>query len=96
MASEEIYTPPHGIFFRLVGYASQYVIFSRTNQEPQVGHYPSVYMYDDQFFQLIPGTGEHSGLFAIKSKASGKVLFSRNGPDPYVYHIDGDGYYKDK
>lgn len=100
MSSEEIYIPPRGIFFRLIGYESHYVIFSRTDRSPQVGHtLADLIPYqgsDDQLFELIHGTGDRAGLYAIKGKASGKVLYSRSGPDPNVYHVDGNGAYNDK
>lgn len=96
MGSEDLYIPPRGIYFRLLGYVSQYVIFSRNTQEPEVGHHPVGGDYSDQYFELLPGSGDHAGLYAIRGKVSGKVLFSRNGPDPNVGHITGDGYYGDK
>jgi len=88
-----MYVPPKGIYFRLVGHASRYVLFSRTTQEPQVWHYGGGDS-EDQFFTLLHGTGSRAGLYAIKSKKTGKVLFSR-GAEPTVGHIDGDGYYDD-
>ena len=94
--SSDLYIPPRGIGFRLVGYASQYVIFSRTTAEPQVGHIPSDQKAQDQFFELIHGTGKHAGLYAIKGRKSDKVLYSREGPSPDVWHIGGNGSYEDK
>lgn len=94
--SDDLYIPPQGIYFRLLGYVSQGVIYSRSHNDPEVSHYPASSPSEDQYFELLPGSGNHQGLYAIKGKVSGKVLFSRSSPDPTVYHIDGDGYYEDK
>ncbi|KAI0315459.1 hemolytic lectin [Amylostereum chailletii] len=91
----EIYIPPNGLYFRLLGYASQRVLFSRSHAEPQVWHHPVDSEYEDQYFTLIHGTGSRKGLYAIKSKRTGKVLFSRTLQDPNVWHVDGDGKYND-
>jgi hypothetical protein len=91
------FIPPEGLRFRLFGYASQCRIFSRTHQEPQVGHLPVCNgEFPDQWFTLIHGTGERSGLYAIKSEHTGKVLFSRRHVEPYVGHADGGGKFDDK
>ncbi|OBZ73067.1 hypothetical protein A0H81_07245 [Grifola frondosa] len=92
-----IYIPPNGLYFRLLGYASQRVLFSRTHADPQVWHHPvdDENEIGDQYFTLIHGTGSRQGLYAIKGKATGKVLFSRPTPDPRVGHIDGDGTHND-
>ena len=90
-----MYIPPHGIYFRLRGEASGYVLVSRTHRSPEVDHFKGDF-YEDQLFTLIHGTGSRAGKYAIKGKASGKVLFSRTKMDPLVGHIDGDGSYDDK
>lgn len=100
MSSGDLYIPPRGVFFNLIGYASHYAIFSRLDKDPQVGHSSLLTPYigngEDQLFELIPGTGKRAGLYVIKGKASGKVLYSRNGPAPDVYHVNGEGDYDDK
>lgn len=90
----DLYIPPESIRFRLVGYLSQHAIFSRTHALPEVWHYPASEDYPDHWFTLLHGSGNHSGLYAIKSQNTGKVLFSRN-PGPTVGHIEGDGRYED-
>ncbi|KAJ3485529.1 hypothetical protein NLI96_g4885 [Meripilus lineatus] len=95
MSNQDLYIPPHGIYFRLLGYVSQNVIFSRTAQEPQVGQIPVESVYSDQWFTLIHGTGNRKGTYAIKGKVSGNVLFSREGPAPNVGHVAGNGQYDD-
>ncbi|KAG8985086.1 hypothetical protein FRB94_012017 [Tulasnella sp. JGI-2019a] len=94
MSQQELYIPPEGIYFRLLGYASQYVIFSHTNAEPQVGQITSQ-DYSDQLFVLIHGTEGRKGTYGIKSKATGNVLFSRPRQSPNVGHISGNGQYND-
>lgn len=94
--SQEFYIPPQGIYFRLLGYSSQNVLFSRTHMEPQVGQIASQDQYNDQYFTLVHGTGDHKGTYAIKSKATGNVLFSRSKQQPNVGHIAGDGRFNDK
>jgi hypothetical protein len=91
----EIYIPPNGLYFRLLGYSSQRVLFSRNQPEPAFGDIIVAENYEDQYFTLIHGTGSHKGLYAIKSKVSGKVLCSRN-KGIRVSHVDGDGKYDDK
>ena len=91
-----VFIPPQGLRFRLVGNDSQCAIFSRSNLEPEVGHYNvSNGQFPDQWFTLIHGNGIRSGLFAIKGQVTGKVLFSRSAT-PTVGHIGGDGVYDDK
>jgi len=92
----KLYIPPQGLYFRLLGYDSQRVLFSRTHAEPQVFHHPVAYEYNDQYFTLVPGTGVRKGLYLIKSKQTDKVLFSRTHAVPNVWHVDGNGDYDDK
>lgn len=96
MSSQDLYIPPHGIYFRLLGYVSQNVIFSRTSQSPEVGQISVQNENNDQYFTLIHGTGSRKGKYAIKSKVSHNVLFSRESPSPKVGHIGGDGKYDDE
>lgn len=90
------YIPPEGVYFRLLGYASQRVLFSRTHLEPQVSHIGVESVHDDQWFSLVHGTGAHEGLFLVRGKKTGKILFSRTHSKPYVWHIDGNGKHEDK
>jgi hypothetical protein len=90
----ELYIPPKEISFRLRGYSSNYVLFSRYKPNPTFDHFGGG-TYDDQWWQLVPGTGKHVGYYLFKSKYTGKVIFSRNSPDPRVGHIDGDGMHDD-
>ncbi|KAI0038962.1 hypothetical protein FA95DRAFT_1528853, partial [Auriscalpium vulgare] len=90
----DLYIPPNGLYFRLVGYASLHVLFSRTHAQPEVGHTPVTGEYPDQFFTLVPGTGERTGLYLIQSKTT-NVLFSRTTGDPKVWHVDGEGNWDD-
>lgn len=87
--------PPEGVEFRLVGWRSKKVIFSR-NASPEVGISDPEPVNPDQIFTLIHGTGDKKGLYAIKSVNTGKVLFSRGDNYPPVGHVDGDGAYTDK
>ncbi|KAK0452578.1 hemolytic lectin LSLb [Armillaria borealis] len=91
-----MYIPPQGIYFRLVGYHSQHVLFSRDHADPEFWHCKGP-VWEDQFFTLIHGTGSRLGLYAIKSKRIGKVLFSRTSEEPFVGHRDvhGNGTYSD-
>lgn len=70
--------------FRIVGYSSGQVIFSRTHQQPEVGITNILPEYPDHWFTLIPGTGSKEDLYAIKSMHTGKVLYSRRGREPRV------------
>lgn len=69
--------------FRIVGYSSGQVIFSRTHQQPKVGITNILPECPDQWFTLIPGTGSKEDLYAIKSVHTG-VLYSRRGREPRV------------
>ena len=93
--SSQLYIPPRGIGFRIVGYVSQQVIYSRNSPDPQVGQVAVDRVYPDQTFELIHGTGNRAGLYAIKGRESGKVLFSRS-TDPKIGHVSGNGTYDDK
>lgn len=94
--SGELFIPPAGIYFRILGDVSQYCAFSRNSPSPEVFHAPMNKSDDAQLFSLLHGTGDHAGKYAIKGKASGKVLFSRHTSNPQVGHIAGDGAYQDK
>jgi len=91
MSDFEMYIPPQGLYFRLFGYASQHVLFSRTYAKPRVFHHPVREEFNDQFFTLVPGTGAREGLYLIKSKQTNKVLFSRRYRNPHVGHKGGNG-----
>ncbi|KAF9648920.1 hypothetical protein BDM02DRAFT_3186671, partial [Thelephora ganbajun] len=93
--SSGFYIPPPGLRFRLVGYASQWAIFSRNTSDSPVGHHPASQEYPDQWFTLLHGSGNHAGLYAVKSQVTGNVLFSRS-QSTRVGHIGGDGKYEDK
>ncbi|KAH7885575.1 hemolytic lectin [Phlebopus sp. FC_14] len=90
----EFYIPPNGIYFRLLGYVSQYVLYSRY-EDPQVGQVSRDRLYEDQYFTLIHGTGAREGTYAIKSLRTGNVLFSRNPEQPHIGNVSGDGEYND-
>lgn len=90
-----LYIPPHGLQFRIWGYSSEQVIFSRTNNELQVGVWLASPVERDQWFTLIYGTGDNKGLYAIKGIHSGKLLFS-SSVDPRVGHVDRAGSHKDR
>ncbi|KAK7033618.1 hypothetical protein VNI00_012617 [Paramarasmius palmivorus] len=93
---DAVYIPPEGVYFRLLGYVSQHVLFSRTfRTDPAVGHNPMADEHDDQYFTLIHGTGSRKGTYAIKSKVTGYVLYSRTFRNPHVGHTPGDGEFGD-
>ncbi|KAL5536450.1 hypothetical protein ACEPAF_272 [Sanghuangporus sanghuang] len=91
---DDIGIPAPGLAFRILDYASYKVIYSRDRPEPQVGHIRVHDDYPDQWFTLVPGSGPHKGLYAIKSRFTGKALFLRNS-EPRVGHIGGPGNYED-
>ena len=92
----DLYIPPSGVYFRLLNYVSQHVVFSRNSPEPEVYHYLPGDIIEDQWFELLPGSGENAGLYAIKGKLSGKALFSRSGPTPTVGHNGGNKHNRDR
>ncbi|KAJ7715782.1 hemolytic lectin [Mycena olivaceomarginata] len=75
----DFYVPPEGIFFRILGNASNRVLYSRSSGKPTFGSIPET-----------SGTA----LFLIKGRQSGMVLYSRNS-SPYVDHAGGNGMYDD-
>jgi hypothetical protein len=93
--SAELYIPPEGLAFRLLGYLSQHVLYSRTHRKPEFGHHPVTDDYPDHYFTLVKGTGARQGLYAIKSKHTGYVLYSRTHRDPRVGHDSENGRYDD-
>ncbi|KAH8700498.1 hemolytic lectin [Talaromyces proteolyticus] len=88
------YIPPKDISFRLRNCSSNYVLYSRDKNDPTFYHYGGD-IADDQFWYLIPGTGDHADTYMFKSKATKKVIYSRKSNDPKVFHVDGDGKYND-
>ncbi|KAI0630534.1 hypothetical protein C8Q77DRAFT_1160104 [Trametes polyzona] len=85
--SKQMYTPPNGIYFRLQDRDTGLYIYSDNERTPEVS-VDQRSDADDQFFTLIPGTGDQEGTFAIQGKASGKVLFSVAKGDVKVGHAD--------
>lgn len=89
-----LYIPPQEISFRLLGCNSNKYLYSRPSNDPTFFHYGDG-PYADQWWQLLPGTGNKAGYYAIKSKCTGKVIWSRNSPEPKIGHIDSNGGYDD-
>lgn len=92
-----MYIPPPGIPFRILAFESNLVFFSRTAGGPEFNHVGRDPVYPDQYFQLIPGTGQHSGSYLIEGLVSKYRIFSRTSPGPpKVSHISrADGTYDD-
>ena len=82
IVSKEIYIPPPCLKFRILGYSSQQVICPRTDHVPEVGQCPSSVFNPNQWFILIHGDGDKTGLYAIENQATGKRLFSRDESYP--------------
>lgn len=95
MSKEDIYIPPEGIYFRLLGYLSQHVIVSGVGPN-EVHQAPVQNEARNQYFTLIHGTGSRRGRYAIKGRVSNNVLFSRSGPRPNVGHVGGNGQHNNK
>nr|BAC78490.1 Hemolytic lectin LSLc [Laetiporus sulphureus] len=91
----DIYIPPNDLYFRLLGFVSQKVIYAYPFPRPDVGLSEVNDESTQQYFSLIHGTGERAGLYAIKSKATGNVLFSRTHRDPYVGQDPENARYND-
>lgn len=89
MSSEDFYIPPSGITFQLVGYLTQDVLFSRAedDSEGEVGQYHYDEGKGNEVFELLAGSDEHSGLYAIKNRTSKLFLYSRQ-VDTSVGHSD--------
>lgn len=93
--------PAPGAYFRIVNESTQMVLVSNNKSDLGVSRYPVTgATYDDQYFSLVPGTGEHKGTYLIRGKASNNVLYSRD-TSPWVGHIgvhgtDQSQYYIDK
>jgi hypothetical protein len=86
-SNEDIFIPPPGLYFRMVGYKDNANIFSRTQPPPEVGT-STAEDHSDQWWCLREGTGDRKGRYIIKNWKSGKILFSRAAPDPLVGHSD--------
>ena len=92
----ELYIPPPQIPFRLLGFRSNLVFFSRASPEPGFSHVSRDPEYRDQYFHLIPGTGKHSGSYLIEGQVSKYRIFSRTTSPPNVGQISSEyGTYED-
>jgi hypothetical protein len=85
--NEDIFIPPPGLYFRIVGYKDSADIFSRIQPQPEVGTSTSD-DYSDHWWGLREGTGDRKGRYIIKNRKSEKILFSRATPEPLVGHSD--------
>ncbi|KAI0185653.1 hypothetical protein EV127DRAFT_411938 [Xylaria flabelliformis] len=90
----EFYIPPKEISFRLKNKSTNEVLFSR-EKNPSFGQFEGD-TFADQWWHLVPGTGEYEGRYLVKSNFTDKVLFSRTHKKPHVDHIDGDGKWADQ
>lgn len=76
----ELYIPPPGITFRLLGHSSQKVLFSRNVGRDLSQNFGTESVgttrSDDQYFTLVLGTGSNQGKYLFKSKLTGKILFT--------------------
>ena len=90
----DLYIPPKEISFRLKNKSTNKVLFSR-KQSPTFGQFDGE-TFADQYWQLVPGTGEWKGQYLVKSMVTGKILFSRTQRSPPVDHIDSDGRWADQ
>ncbi|KAI3316824.1 hypothetical protein HD806DRAFT_551312 [Xylariaceae sp. AK1471] len=86
--------PPKEISFRLKNKSTNKVLFSR-KKSPSFGQFDGD-TFADQWWHLVPGTGEYEGWHLMKSDFTGKVVFSRTHKSPNVDHIDGDGKWADQ
>ena len=75
---KDIYIPPSCLKFLILGHASQQVICPRTDHVHEVGQCPGSVFNLNQWFILIHGDGDKTGLYAIENQATGKRLFSRD------------------
>ncbi|KAF7301947.1 Hemolytic lectin LSLb [Mycena indigotica] len=72
--AETLYIPPPGVCFRLLGYVTQQVLFSRTHEQPEVWHHPVQSEHQDQYFSLVPLSENQEGFYALQGKVSDKFL----------------------
>ncbi|TGZ76157.1 hemolytic lectin [Ascodesmis nigricans] len=91
----QLYIPPTELTFRLRGYASELVLFSRFSPSPLFGHNELNDKYGDQEWHLVPGTGKYAGYYLIKSRRTSEVIFSRYPQEPRVGTIDSNGKFDD-
>ncbi|KAI0441768.1 hypothetical protein F4803DRAFT_405290 [Xylaria telfairii] len=90
----DFYIPPKEISFRLKNKSTEKVLFSR-EKSPSFGQFDGD-KFADQWWHLVPGTGEYDGRYLVKNNFTEKVLFSRTHKSPHVDHIDGDGKWADQ
>lgn len=88
-----LYIPPEEISVRIRSCATNKCFYSRFSPDPKFNLWDEG-PYLDQWWQLIPGTGDKEGAYAIKSKVTGRVIFSKASA-PYVGAIDSNGKYDD-
>ena len=75
--SKTLYIPPKEISVRIVGLASLMSLLSRTNQKPYFWHHPLGDIYDDQWWHIVAGTGDHEGQYMIQSAETNQVIYSK-------------------
>lgn len=95
----ELYIPPPGIPFRLLGFQSNFVLYSRKIDEPQFHHFSQDPVSADQYFQLIPGTGKFKDYYLIQGQVTGYYIFSRidsfgHWEKPAGVDVNEDNYFK--
>ncbi|KAF7301959.1 Hemolytic lectin LSLb [Mycena indigotica] len=64
------------------------VLFSRTKEEPKVGHIDGDGKYNDNWFKLDPGQGKQTQMFRFICPATNTVIFSRTHAKPQVGNLE--------
>ncbi|KAH9475654.1 hypothetical protein JR316_0011211 [Psilocybe cubensis] len=89
----DLFIPPPKFYFSICSsFLLPNPVYSNDSKDPKVGlTMGSTEPERDCNFELIHGTGDRAGQYAIRGTYSGKVLLSKKGTHALVEHTAGDG-----
>ncbi|KAK6339927.1 hypothetical protein TWF718_009316 [Orbilia javanica] len=75
----KFFIPPPSIRVRIIGVLSRAAIYSNPRNDHILKQVPMAELYDDQWFYIIPGTGDKKSFYRIKSAFTGEGVYLNRG-----------------
>ncbi|RVD88913.1 uncharacterized protein DFL_003076 [Arthrobotrys flagrans] len=75
----KFFIPPATIRVRLVGVLSRAALFSNPRYDGVLKQVPMAELYDDQWFYVIPGTGDKASFYRLKSAYTNEAVYLNRG-----------------